>query len=246
MSLTKRILSCMLLLLLLALVLLNAWHGEQEKRQGKTDFSAVFCEGKEIMETLADAEQVEEPENKKIAITFDDGPHPVYTKQLLDGLQERKVKATFFVTGEQAENYPELIERMDEEGHLIGNHTYSHVQLRPSNRDTFKEELIRTSQVIYDITGKETEYVRPPYGAWDKTFETELNMFPVLWTVDPLDWNTDNETEIVNKVVTETEENDIILLHDCYLSSVKAALRIIDIMQAKGYEFVTVDELLLD
>ena len=109
MSLTKRILSCMLLLLLLALVLLNAWHGEQEKRQEKTDFSAVFCEGEEIRETLADAEQVEEPENKKIAITFDDGPHPVYTKQLLDGLLERKVKATFFVTGEQAENYPELI-----------------------------------------------------------------------------------------------------------------------------------------
>ena len=71
-------------------------------------------------------------------------------------------------------------------------------------------------------------------------------MIAVLWNVDPLDWNTDNETEIVNKVVTETEENDIILLHDCYLSSVKAALRIIDIMQAKGYEFVTVDELLLD
>ena len=72
MSLTKRILSCMLLLLLLALVLLNAWHGEQEKRQEKTDFSAVFCEGEEIQETLADAEQVEGPENKKIAITFDD------------------------------------------------------------------------------------------------------------------------------------------------------------------------------
>ena len=164
MSLTKRILSCMLLLLLLALVLLNAWHGEQEKRQEKTDFSAVFCKKEEIRETLADAEQVEEPENKKIAITFDDGPHPVYTKQLLDGLLERKVKATFFVTGEQAENYPELIERMDEEGHLIGNHTYSHVQLRPSNRDTFKEELIRTNQVIYDIKKDFTdtlEYCNP-------------------------------------------------------------------------------------
>ena len=76
--------------------------------------------------------------------------------------------------------------------------------------------------------------------------EENTGMIAVLWNVDPLDWNTDNETEIVNKVVTETEENDIILLHDCYLSSVKAALRIINIMQAKGYEFVTVDELLLD
>ena len=246
MSLTKRILSCMLLLLLLALVLLNAWHGEQEMRQGKTDFSAVFCEGKEIMETLADAEQVEEPENKKIAITFDDGPHPVYTKQLLDGLQERKVKATFFVTGEQAENYPELIERMDEEGHLIGNHTYSHVQLRPSNRDTFKEELIRTSQVIYDITGKETEYVRPPYGAWDKTFETELNMFPVLWTVDPLDWCSSNAGCIARSILAKAGENDIILMHDEYESTVQAAFMVVDQLLKEGYEFVTVDEILFD
>ncbi len=84
--------------------------------------------------------------------------------------------------------------------------------------------------------------MRPPYGAWKKEMEENTGMIAVLWNVDPLDWNTDNETEIVNKVVTETEENDIILLHDCYLSSVKAALRIIDIMQAKGYEFVTVDE----
>ena len=176
----------------------------------------------------------------------DDGPHPVYTKQLLDGLLERKVKATFFVTGEQAENYPELIERMDEEGHLIGNHTYSHVQLRPSNRDTFKEELIRTNQVIYDITGKETEYVRPPYGAWDKTFETELNMFPVLWTVDPLDWCSSNAGCIARSILAKVGENDIILMHDEYESTVQAALMVVDQLLKEGYEFVTVDEILFD
>jgi peptidoglycan/xylan/chitin deacetylase (PgdA/CDA1 family) len=169
-----------------------------------------------------------------------------YLKQLLDGLLERKVKATFFVTGEQAENYPELIERMDEEGHLIGNHTYSHVQLRPSNRDTFKEELIRTNQVIYDITGKETEYVRPPYGAWDKTFETELNMFPVLWTVDPLDWCSSNAGCIARSILAKAGENDIILMHDEYESTVQAALMVVDQLLKEGYEFVTVDEILFD
>ena len=107
-------------------------------------------------------------------------------------------------------------------------------------------ELEKTNAAIEAVTGKKTEYMRPPYGAWKKEMEEKTGMMAVLWNVDPLDWNTDNETEIVNKVVTETEENDIILLHDCYLSSAKAALRIIDIMQAKGYEFVTVDELLLD
>ena len=162
-------------------------------------------------------------EKPKIALTFDDGPHPSSTPVLLDGLAGRNVKVTFFVIGENVVKYPKVVSREAEEGHIIGNHTYSHVDL-----------------------GKKTEYMRPPYGAWKKEMEENTGMIAVLWNVDPLDWNTDNETEIVNKVVTETEENDIILLHDCYLSSVKAALRIIDIMQAKGYEFVTVDELLLD
>ena len=86
--------------------------------------------------------------------------------------------------------------------------------------------------------------MRPPFGAWQKKLEWELDVMPVMWTIDPLDWTTNNEDEIVNKVVTQAKENDIILLHDCYESSVNAALRIIDILQ--GYEFVTVDELIMN
>ena len=185
-------------------------------------------------------------EKQKIALTFDDGPHPSGTPVLLDGLAERNVKVTFFVIGENAVKYPKLLTREAEEGHIIGNHTYSHVDLTKMSQETAECELEKTNAAIEAVTGKETEYMRPPYGAWKKEMEENTGMIAVLWNVDPLDWNTDNETEIVNKVVTETEENDIILLHDCYLSSTKAALRIIDIMQAKGYEFVTVDELLLD
>lgn len=124
---------------------------------------------------------------KKIAITFDDGPHPSYTEQLLDGLKERGIPATFFVTGEHAELHPDIIERMFKEGHLIGNHTYSHIQLTKNNREKFKDELVRTNEILKEITGEEVQYVRPPYGSWDKSFEKELNMFPVLWTVDTLD-----------------------------------------------------------
>ena len=185
-------------------------------------------------------------EKQKIALTFDDGPHPSGTPVLLDGLAERNVKVTFFVIGENAVKYPKLLTREAEEGHIIGNHTYSHVDLTKMSQEAAECELEKTNAAIEAVTGKETEYMRPPYGAWKKEMEENTGMIAVLWNVDPLDWNTDNETEIVNKVVTETEENDIILLHDCYLSSAKAALRIIDIMQAKGYEFVTVDELLLD
>lgn len=185
-------------------------------------------------------------EVKKIALTFDDGPHPYYTEQLLDGLKERNVRVTFFVTGEHAELHPDIIKRMQEEGHLIGNHTYSHIQLKTSNRETFKEELIKTNQILEEITGEEVEYVRPPYGSWDKSFETELNMFPVLWTVDPLDWCSSNPSRITEKIVSKTEENDIILMHDYYDTSVTAALNAVDKLIEEGYTFVTVEEILFD
>jgi len=182
----------------------------------------------------------------KIALTFDDGPHPYYTEQLLDGLKERGAKASFFVLGKQAEAYPALIERMQEEGHLVGNHTYSHMQLGPGNREAFKAELVKTSEVLAGLTGEETQYVRPPYGSWDKDFETELMMFPVLWTVDPMDWCSDDVAGIVKEVTKKSKENSIILMHDEYKSSVTAALQIVDILQEQGYEFVTVDEILFD
>ncbi len=185
-------------------------------------------------------------EPKKIALTFDDGPHPLYTEQLLDGLQERDVRVTFFVTGEHAQMYPDLIRRMQEEGHLIGNHTYSHMQLTRSNRSAFREELIRTNDIIEEITGEEVEFVRPPYGSWDKAFEKELNMFPVLWTVDPVDWNTKSAERIVRKVLRAAGENDVILMHDYYSTSVDAALQIVDALTQKGYTFVTVEELMFE
>lgn len=185
-------------------------------------------------------------DSKKIAITFDDGPHPYYTEQLLDGLKERGVKATFFVTGMHVEQYPEVIRRMSSEGHLIGNHTYSHIQLSNRNSDAFKQELIQTNEVIEEVTGQEVQYVRPPYGTWDKKFEKELNMFPVLWTIDPLDWCSSSSDGITRKVLTKAKENSIILMHDSYPSTVTAALSIVDELQKQGYEFVTVDEILFD
>ncbi len=188
---------------------------------------------------------VENKENPKIAITFDDGPS-IYTEELLDGLKERGVKSTFFLIGENAVSYPEVVKREGEEGHLVGNHTYNHVELTKISDEKAREEIERTNQVLKELLGRETDYVRPPFGRWKKNLEQEMDVLPVMWSVDPLDWTTENVDEIVRKVVTEAKENDIILLHDCYKSSVQAALRIIDILQKEGFEFVTVDELLLD
>lgn len=211
----------------------------------KYDYNAVKME--DVREACgyvsASATPVEAP---KIALTFDDGPSAAWTPALLDGLKERGVKATFFLIGENADKNPEIVKRMAEEGHLIGNHTYHHVELTKVSENEARLELADTSAVIVRITGKEPEYMRPPFGAWQRKLEREIQMLPVLWTIDPLDWTTENQDEIVNKVVTEAEENDIILLHDCYKSSIEAGLRIVDILQEEGFVFVTVDELLLN
>lgn len=211
----------------------------------KYDYNAVKME--DVREACgyvsASATPIEAP---KIALTFDDGPSAAWTPALLDGLKERGVKATFFLIGENADKNPEIVKRMAEEGHLIGNHTYHHVELTKVSENEARLELADTSAVIVRITGKEPEYMRPPFGAWQRKLEQEIQMLPVLWTIDPLDWTTENQDEIVNKVVTEAEENDIILLHDCYKSSIEAGLRIVDILQEEGFVFVTVDELLLN
>ena len=211
----------------------------------KYDYNAVKME--DVREACgyvsASATPVEAP---KIALTFDDGPSAAWTPALLDGVKERGVKATFFLIGENADKNPEIVKRMAEEGHLIGNHTYHHVELTKVSENEARLELADTSAVIVRITGKEPEYMRPPFGAWQRKLEQEIQMLPVLWTIDPLDWTTENQDEIVNKVVTEAEENDIILLHDCYKSSIEAGLRIVDILQEEGFVFVTVDELLLN
>lgn len=209
-----------------------------------------YMENKMTLEDVPDAAayvsaSVQE-EGPKIAITFDDGPNGSYTPKLLDGLKEKGVKATFFLIGQNAEEHPEIVKRLDEEGHLIGNHTYHHVEITKISEKEASEEILKTNEVIKEITGKEVQYMRPPFGAWQKELELEMPVLPVMWTIDPLDWTTENTDEIVNKVVTKAKENDIILLHDCYKSSVDAALRIIDLLQKEGFEFVTVDELIMN
>lgn len=235
----KRFLEALLLLDCLLLCLFLA---------PKSEKNALFPVGEEDFPVSADALEMmgNNTEEKKIALTFDDGPHPSYTEELLDGLKERNVQVTFFVTGEHAALHKDLIARMQKEGHLIGNHTYSHIQLQRDNLAAFREELVHTNEVLSEIIGEEVLYVRPPYGIWDKSLETELNMIPVLWTIDPLDWCSKNEECVVKRVVTKARENGIILMHDYYDTSVKAALSVVDELTSRGYTFVTVDKVLFD
>ncbi len=183
---------------------------------------------------------------KKVAITFDDGPNPDYTAKLLTGLKERGVSATFFLLGKEAEKYPELVLQMSEEGHLIATHSYEHVNLCNLTEEAAIEQVDKTNAIIEEITGKRPQFIRPPFGCWKNNLDYQTMMIEVLWDVDPKDWCTSNTDVVVKRVVKAVEEGDIILLHDASQSSVDAALQIVDELQKAGYVFVTVEELVLD
>lgn len=223
------ILFCIDLLLFVILIALNVHNFVVEQSRIQTSIE------------LSDAGNVDN--SKKIALTFDDGPHPVYTPQLLKGLKERNVKVTFFVIGKNAQLYPDIIKQINEEGHLIGNHTYSHAQLNRLSSEKRCEEIDKTNEVVHSITGEYPEFIRPSFGEWDKNLQCDL--IPVFWTVDTLDWTTENVNKIVKNGTKRIKDGDIILMHDYYKSSVEAALKIIDELQSEGFEFVTVDDMIL-
>lgn len=184
------------------------------------------------------------PQTKYIALTFDDGPKTGTTDVLLDGLRDRGASATFFVVGEQAQQYPELVRRMGAEGHQVGNHTWSHVRLEGAKPDVVRGEIERTEQLLQELLGGEGYWLRPPYGQITAGTENQINVPMVKWSVDPRDWESRDADKVTAALLSVASPNSILLLHDIYPSSVEAALRTIDALAAQGYWFVTVEELL--
>lgn len=181
-----------------------------------------------------------------LALTFDDGPDPVYTGPLLDGLKERNVRATFFLSGERISGNEELVRRMAEEGHLIGVHCLNHTDL---TKEPLKKALSDISLVrsrIGEITGVRPEYMRPPFGKISDGLFESLDMEIALWSVDSLDWKLQDAGKITERVLRDVRDGDIILMHDEFDASLKAAFEIIDKMKEKGYTFVTVDEIQIE
>ena len=185
-------------------------------------------------------------EKKRIALTFDDGPHPIYTPQMLELLKEEQVPATFFLLGENVELYGDVVKEIAKEGHLIGNHTYHHVLITSLSLEEACKEIQETSDLIEELTGTGTEYVRPPFGTWNEELEERLDLIPVMWSIDTKDWTTQNVDWIVRETVKHAEDHDIILMHDSYQSTVDAVKRVIEQLEAVGFEFVTVDEIIMD
>lgn len=186
----------------------------------------------------------------KIALTFDDGPHPKLTPEILDILKENGAKATFFLIGENAKRYPELVLRETAEGHEIGNHTYSHTVLKRDNTALMRTELEKTESVLYSIGEYKPKYVRPPCGIYDSAVieaVKDIDCKIVLWNIDTRDWAHTPSEKIIKMVMSTVKSGDIILCHDFisgYSPTAEVLRNIIPALTEKGYSFVTVSELL--
>jgi peptidoglycan/xylan/chitin deacetylase (PgdA/CDA1 family) len=188
-----------------------------------------------------------DPARRTVALTFDDGPHPDYTPQLLALLKQHNIKATFFVVGEMAEKYPDLIKAEVADGHAIGNHTYHHVDLTRIPNVDVVTEIQACGDVLKRITGQEPHLFRPPGGDYDRKVAEAaeaLGYTMVLWTDDPGDYARPGDATIETRTLRAVKPGGIILLHDGVQQTIDVLPRIIDLIEGKGLRFVTVDEML--
>lgn len=185
-------------------------------------------------------------EERYLALTFDDGPSGHFTADLLDGLQERGVQATFFLCGYRVDQFPTLTARIAAEGHEIGTHGDTHSYFSDLSPAELCRDLNASMEKLQRITGQSPTLLRPPGGLIDlkQLEQTSCAHLPViLWSVDPEDWCCNSSETVAERVIQKARCGDIILLHDMSDSSVQAAFKIIDRLQAQGFRFVTVSEL---
>lgn len=183
-------------------------------------------------------------EQKRVALTFDDGPHPKFTTQVLDILNEKKVKATFFVVGFRAAILPDLILKIQSQECEIGNHTYNHIDLSETWKENAANELNKCGETIFSITGTYPKIYRPPFGKTKNYIVQDIEMDKILWDIDSCDWKTPNKDKIIKRVLSSVEDGDIILMHDFYEQTVLSLPEIIDGLLSRGFTLVTVSELM--
>ncbi len=183
-------------------------------------------------------------EQKYVALTFDDGPSGRYTRRLLDGLYDRGVKATFLLCGYRIKDYPDIVQRIADEGHEIGFHGYSHKNMQELSRRDIAAEIIDTEALLPE--GCHPRFLRPPGGCCSDAVRqvAQARQLALLgWSVDPRDWATDDTAAIERAVLKNVGDGDIVLLHDMTASSVQAALDIVDVLLEEDFEIVTVSQL---
>jgi len=187
-------------------------------------------------------------DQKVLAMTFDDGPHPSHTPQLLKMLRDRNIKATFYLVGKNAKAYPNIVRQMVAEGHEIGNHTWTHGSLTSMSDEQIRKELKMSTDAVFEAAGYRPQTIRPPYGAINQRIKemmyTEFGYPTIMWSVDPQDWRKPGVSVVTSRIVNAAHPGAILLAHDIHASTIQAMPATFDQLLAKGYRFVTVSQLM--
>lgn len=186
-----------------------------------------------------------DPDKPMVALTFDDGPKPGSTNQILDLLEANGVSATFFIQGKQAAQYPDLVRRAHSLGCEIGNHTYNHKDLTILNDQEAMDQIESVNSLVKELTGAGCGLVRPPHGrGWRDSRVLTLVPYPlIMWSIDTRDWSTHDPVKTIAAVLDNVKDGDIILMHDVYTETAEAAATVIPELIARGYQLVTVSEM---
>lgn len=220
--------------------------------------TAVFCVffDQAILTRLGTIYRVK-TDKKYVALTFDDGPSPIWTPKILDELKKENIKAAFFMIGHHVQKYPDIARRVAQEGHTIGNHGYAHSVMLYYTPAEIEEEIKYTEYVIKEITGIQTKYFRPPKAWLRKVIKDKVKSIgyeTVLWSLNSKDWVSFNHKSIVRYLAAHVRNGDILLFHDsgniatteggCRLQTVKTISLLARTLREKGFEFVSIEKLL--
>ncbi len=185
-----------------------------------------------------------DPDKPMVALTFDDGPNPNTTPQLLDTLKKYNAHATFFMLGTNVKYNPELVARVYQEGHEIGNHSWEHKDFaRMTDKDEIWANYQKADDAIFEACGHDPTHVRPPYGSVSELYNKVVNRDSILWSIDTRDWESHDPKAIQAIIEKYVNDGSVILLHDIHIDSVEAMETVIPMLQKKGYQLVTIDDL---
>ncbi len=183
-----------------------------------------------------------DPAKPTIALTFDDGPNK-NTRIVMQALLDNKMQATFFMLGQNMNQYPEIVKEVYRNKFEIGSHTYSHRYLTKLDIKDRVEELQKTNKLFNELTGSNISLTRAPYGSTNKEIRENLNTIFIQWSVDTRDWELRDAEKVINKVLNDISDGDIVLMHDIHLTTAKAVEQLLPILYVKGYQVTTVSKL---
>ena len=189
-----------------------------------------------------DGKYDETKQRPMIALTFDDGPGE-YTEELINCLVENNAKATFFMLGQNVEAYPEIAKKVSDAGMELGNHSYSHPDLVTIGAEAAAQQVSNTDAALKAATGFEATVMRPPGGSFNDSVKAAIDHPLIIWSIDTRDWATKSEDQTYQVVMDNAQDGSVVLMHDIHEWSVKAAIRMIPDLIAKGFKLVTVSEL---